>query len=216
MEATDASDLINEIREEMREERAEQASDERFRSVTALVIAIMAVLLAVASLGGGNVAEDMIHNNIMASNTWSFYQAKNVRQTSYRLAVDDLESLLAANAAMAPEPRAEVEARIARYNETIARYDSEPDPAAPTDSLRGEGKKQLQAQARTFEAARERAAEQDANFDYSGVLLQIAIVLASVAILANSRKILWFAVTMAMGGTVLMANGFYLFVHLPF
>ncbi len=71
------------------------------------------------------------------------------------------------------------------------------------------------ALARQMAEARERAAEQDANFDYSGVLLQIAIVMGSVAILANSRKVLWFAVAMAMTGTVLMVNGFYLFFHLP-
>ncbi len=216
MEATDAAELISEIRDEMREERAEHASDERFRNVTALVIAIMAVLLAIASLGGGNVGEDMIHNNISASDTWAFYQAKNVRQTSYRLAVDDLQALLTASPTLSGEARAQVEAKIASYRETIARYDDEPDAAAPNDPLRGEGKKQLSAQARSFEQARERAAEQDANFDYSGVLLQIAIVMGSVAILANSRKVLWFAVTMAMTGTLLMVNGFYLFVHLPF
>jgi hypothetical protein len=216
MEATDAADLISEIRDEMREERAEHASDERFRNVTALVIAIMAVLLAIASLGGGNVGEDMIHNNISASDTWAFYQAKNVRQTSYRLAVDDLQALLAASPTLSGEARAQVEAKIASYRETIARYDDEPDAAAPNDPLRGEGKKQLSAQARSYEQARERAAAQDANFDYSSVLLQIAIVMGSVAILANSRKVLWFAVTMAMAGTLLMVNGFYLFVDLPF
>ena len=41
-------------------------------------------------------------------------------------------------------------------------------------------------------------------------------MLASVASLANARKIVWLAVAMPMGGTVLMANGFYLFVNLPF
>jgi len=41
-------------------------------------------------------------------------------------------------------------------------------------------------------------------------------VMGSVAILANSRKVLWFAVTMAMAGTMLMVNGFYLLVDLPF
>jgi hypothetical protein len=215
MEATDAADLISEIREEMREERAEHASDDRFRNVTALVIAIMAVLLAIATLGGGNVGEDMVHNNIKASDTWSFYQAKNVRQTSYRLALDDLETMLALSPSLSPQARAQAEAKIAKYKETIARYDDEPDAAAPNDPLRGEGKKQLSAQARSYEQARERASEQDANFDYSGVLLQISIVMGSVAILANSRKVLWFAVAMAMMGTVLMVNGFYLFFHLP-
>ena len=212
MEAADAADVIRELRED----RAEHDVEERFRSTVALAIAILATLLAVASLGGGNVAEDVINSNIHASDTWAFYQAKNIRQTAMNLAADEMEATLAVSgAALSDEARRDIEAKVARYRATAKRYDDEPDPSAPADSLRGEGKKQLAAQARSHEARRDRAQEQDANFDYSSVLFQIAIVLGSVAILALSRPVLW--VALALGGlaTLLMVNGFLLLVHLP-
>lgn len=213
MEATDAADLISEIREEMEENREQQEAENRFRSRTALIISVMAMVLAVASLGGDNVGEDMVHNNIAASDTWAFYQAKNVRQTAYRLAADELQVALAAGGAgMTAEVRQQMEERLEGYRATIARYDDEPDPAAPADSLRGEGKKQLSAQARAYEAARERAARQDNNFDYAGILLQIAIVLGSVSLLASNRKVLALALVMAAGGVLLTLNGFLLLV----
>jgi len=140
MEAADAAELISEIKEE----RAEAEATEKFRNVAALTIAIMAMLLAIGSLGGGNATDDMIYGNIKASDTWAFYQAKNVRQTEYRLAADRLE-LQIADPSLNPVERTAVEAQLARYRETIARYDNEPDPKAPTDSLKGEGKKQLAA-----------------------------------------------------------------------
>jgi Flp pilus assembly protein TadB len=211
MDATDAAELISEIREE----RAEHEADETFRNRAALLIAIMAMLLAVGSLGGGNVAEDMIHNNIKASDTWAFYQAKNVRQTSYRLALDQMRVQLA-SPALSPQARTELEGTIAKYEQTIARYDDEPDPAAPADSLRGEGKKQLSAQARGYERLRERAGAQDSNFDYSEVALQLGLVLGSVAILSLSRAILYFAATLGAIGLLLMVNGFLLLFPLPF
>lgn len=211
MEATDAAELISEIREE----RAEHEADDRFRNRAALVIAIMAMLLAVASLGGGNVAEDMIHNNIRASDTWAFFQAKNVRQTQYRLAADELEAQLA-NGGLAPAVRQDLQQKVDAYRATIARYDDEPDPAAPGDSLRGEGKKQLFAQARHYEALRERAGEQDSSFDYSEVAFQLAIVLGSVAILALSRAVLYIALGLGVVGAVLMINGFLVLFPLPF
>lgn len=212
MEAVDAADVIRELRED----RAEHDAEERFRSRVALVIAVLAALLAVASLGGGNVAEEMVNSNIHASDTWAFYQAKNIRQTSLNLAADEMETFLLANgASLGEEVRRDVEAKVARYRATAARYDDEPDPAAPADSLRGEGKKQLAAQARSWEAKRDRAQEQDANFDYAGVLFQIAIVLGSVAILALSRPVLWIAVGLGGAATLLMLNGFFLFVNLP-
>ncbi|HEU4881813.1 MAG TPA: DUF4337 domain-containing protein [Longimicrobium sp.] len=212
MDATDAADLISEIREE----RAGHEADDRFRDRAALLIALLAVLLAIGSLGGGNVAEDMVHNNIKASDTWAFYQAKNVRQTQYRIAVDQMQAQLAADAGLPPQVRAELQTLVDKYKSTIARYDDEPDPAAPGDSLRGEGKKQLSAQARGYEVLRERAGAQDSNFDYSEVAFQLAIVLGSVAILALSRKVLYISIGLGVIGTLLMINGFTLMFPLPF
>ena len=210
MDAADAAELISEIKEE----RAEAEAGEKFRNTAALIIAIMAMLLAVGSLGGGNATDDMIHGNIKASDTWAFYQAKNVRQTQYRLAADRLELELA-DPSLSAAARAAAEAQLARYRETIARYDNEPDPDAPGDSLRGEGKKQLSAQARSYEALRERASEQDGNFDYSEVFLQLAIVLGSVAILASSRWVLTMSVALGAVGALLMINGYLLLFPLP-
>lgn len=212
MDATDAADLISEIREE----RAEHEADDKFRDRAAMLIALFAMLLAVGSLGGGNVAEDMIHNNIKASDTWAFYQAKNVRQTQYRIAVDQMQAQLAADAGLSPQVRADMQATVDDYKATIARYDDEPDPAAPADTLRGEGKKQLSAQARSYEVLRERAGAQDSNFDYSEVAFQLAIVLGSVAILALSPKVLYLSIGLGVIGTLLMINGFLLMFSLPF
>ncbi|MFL5380993.1 MAG: DUF4337 domain-containing protein [Longimicrobiaceae bacterium] len=210
MEAADAAELISEIKEE----RAEAEATEKFRNAAALIIAIMAMLLAIGSLGGGNATDDMVFGNIKASDTWAFYQAKNVRQTQYRIAADRLEVELTDPTLNATE-RAAMEAQLRKYRETIARYDNEPDPQAPADSLRGEGKKQLAAQARSYEAVRERAEARDGNFDYSEVFLQLAIVLGSVAILASSRAVLTLSVVLGAIGAVLMANGFLLLFPLP-
>ena len=211
MEAADAAELISEIKEE----RAEAEASEKFRNAAALIIAIMAMLLAVGSLGGGNATDDMVYGNIKASDTWAFYQAKNVRQTAYRIAADRLEVELADPSVNATERRA-MEAQLQKYRETIARYDNEPDPKAPADSLKGEGKQQLAAQARSYEAVRERAEAQDGNFDYSEVFLQLAIVLGSVAILASSRAVLTMSLVLGAIGAVLMINGFLLLFPLPF
>jgi len=211
MDATEASELISELKED----RAEAEQSEKFRNRAALLIAILAMLLAIGSLGGGNATDDMVAGNIKASDTWAFYQAKNVRQTSYKLAADGLELQLA-NPGLTGEARKAVQARLDRYRETITRYDDEPDPAAPGDSLRGEGKKQLAARARSYERMRENANERDGNFDYSEVALQLAVVLGSVAILATSRAILVMSVVLGVIGAVLLINGFALLFPLPF
>jgi hypothetical protein len=210
MDSTDAADLIAEIHED----RAESQAAESFRNRAALMIAIMAAILAVGGLGGGNATDDMIGNNIKASDTWAFYQAKNVRQTMYRIEREKLEAEIAAGG-LAGAALTGAQARLKSYDSTIARYDSEPDPEAPGDLTRGEGKKELSAKARSYESAFDQAAQRDNNFDFAEVLLQLALVLGSVAILAVNRWILIVSATLGALGTLLTLNGFALLVPLP-
>jgi len=212
MEASDAAEQIVEVNEGGGNE-----ADNKFRSRTALVIAFMAMLLAITSLGGGNAAEDIMNNNIHASDTWAFYQAKSIRQTSNRLAADTLEAeLLAHQNSITPEARKTIQEKIDKFKETADRYESEPDKDDPNNELKGEGRQQLMARAKNFEAERDKAQKQDPNFDFAEALFQIAIVLASVAILAMSRLI--FKVSLITGALafVLMLNGYFLYFTLPF
>lgn len=209
MDANDAAEQIAEL-------RAENEAEERFRSRVALLIAFMAMLLAITSLGGGNAAEDIFNHNIQASDTWNFYQAKNIRQTSFRLAADELGSELAVGgASLSAEARADLEEKIKVYRDTAARYESEPDKGYPANPIRGEGKRELTARAKHFESLRDRAQEQDPDFDFAEALYQIAIVLASVAILANSRMIVTASIPAGAVATVLMVNGYFLLLPLP-
>lgn len=209
MDSSDAAELIAELRED----RSEKADEAHFANRAALLIAGMAAVLAIGGLGGGNATDDMMIGNIRASDTWAFYQAKTIRQTAYEIAAAELESRLSGASGRQAE---DLNARIAKYRGKIARYDDEPDPAAPDDPLKGEGKKQLMAQAKAFEAVRDRASEQDNNFDYAEVVLQLALVLGSVAILAGNRTVLAVSALLGAIGTVLTINGFLLLVALPF
>ena len=77
-------------------------------------------------------------------------------------------------------------------------------------------KKEIEPEARKLEAQRDVAAAKDQNFDYAGVLFQIAIVLGSVAILSESRPVLVACLVFGVLAALLGANGFLLLVKLPF
>jgi len=101
-----------------------------------------------------------------------------------------------------------VEKRIAEYRATVVRYESDPKEQ--------DGKKELLQRAREAEAARDVAARRDPYFDYAEALLQIAIVLASVAIIASSLPLLLLGSGLGTIGALLMINGYTLLVRLPF
>jgi hypothetical protein len=207
MDATEAAEHI----QEAAEERTHQAN-ERFRQRAAIVIGVLATLLAIAGVGGENSMKEMFNANIQASDTWAFYQAKNIRQTSLRLAADDLQLRLPT---LPPEQQAAARNLIGSYEATVARYESEPDPQDPTNPLKGEGKKELSARAQDWEAKRDHAQRQDPNFDYARALFEIAIVLGSVSIVAASRPLLGAAIGVGVLASLLMLNGFFLLASLP-
>ncbi|WP_426042813.1 DUF4337 domain-containing protein [Brevundimonas sp. TWP2-3-4b1] len=209
MDSSDAADLIAEVAEEA----SPGASADRFRNRAALLIATLAAVLAIGGMGGGNATDDMISSNIAASNTWGFFQAKNIRQTVYELAVEDIDIALVTERDSAV--RRQLQDRRDEHLATIARYDSDPDPAALGDPLRGEGKAQLSARAADFEAKFEQASRRDNNFDLAEVCLQLGLVLGSVAILAMNRPTLYASVALGAVGTLLTLNGFLLLVPLP-
>jgi Domain of unknown function (DUF4337) len=212
----EADDISEQIRAAVETEREEHLAEARFRTRGASVIAVLAMLLAIASLGGENATKETVNANIHASDAWAFYQAKNIRQTVNQLAADELEAtILVHGATLTDDSRQEIQRRLERYRATAARYESEPDANDPTNPLFGEGKKELQARARHWEARRDHAQVQDINFDYARALFQIAIVLGSVAIVATSRWILWFSLAVGSVATLLMLNGFFLVMHLP-
>ena len=214
MSAVDAAEHVTGAAEE-----AAQAEDDRkarFQRWTALLIAVIAVLLAINGVGGSNAAEDALNANILASDTWAFFQAKNVRQTVYKLAMDDLAMQLELDGdSLSPAVRAAMQSRIDAYQATIDRYESEPDLSDPADFFKGEGKLELSQRALFYEAQRDEAMERDRSFDLAEALFQIAIVLASVAILAYSRPARALAILFAVVAVGFMVNGFLLLVSLP-
>jgi hypothetical protein len=185
-----------------------QKEEDRFRQRAAVLIAFFAMLLAITGLGGNNATKEAFNSNILASNYFGFFQAKNVRQTSYALAADQIEVAWINDPALPPATKEALQRKLVDYRRTVARYESEP--------TTGEGKKELLAKAREHEQKRDRALKQDPYFDYSAALLQIAIVLISISIVAGARWLAWLGGALGVVGGFLMLNGFHLFIELPF
>ena len=61
MEAHESNELI------------ENAGEDKTKNRTALTIAVLAMVLAIASLGGSNSAKEATQENILAANAYAFY-----------------------------------------------------------------------------------------------------------------------------------------------
>ena len=182
-------------------EVGEMAADPFTRRV-ALFVAVYAVGMAVTALGGSNAGKDMVMAQQKASNQWAYYQAKVVRENLYLLEAEKLELDLATRGAALPaDDRKRLDAARAKYQAKADEYKRE--------------KEEIRAAAEELEKERDVAARRDPYFDYAEVLLQISIVLASVAMLSGKKWAFFASLAVAGIGLVLCANGYGLFLKLP-
>ena len=136
------------------EELSRDADRENARSRDKLIgvyIGILAVVLAVCSLGGSNADQDATQQSIAASNVWAFFQAKNDRRQALRLHADEFEVMLKTNPAMPDDVKTLIETKIADYKTQ--------DKKLTSDAERGEGLDELFAKGKAPRSAARRSAE---------------------------------------------------------
>ena len=190
MEAQDAAERISELGEQLRGQRSLS-----LEGVAAVWIAILAMFLAITSVAGGNAGDEEILNQEKSTNAYSYFQAKHIRATSFTLAADNLDVQLAAlGGQLAPEARQQFEQRVAAYRADAAR-------------LNGERQEILQW-AISKEEAREYQSKVGPSFDTAEALFQIAIVLASIAILLKKKTFLYPSLLIGAVALLFMLNGF--------
>ncbi len=181
----------------------EEMKGKTFTKRVALTTAIFAVILAITSLGGNNAMKEMLLSQQQASDQWAFYQAKAIREHLYRNQKLHLEiGLIERGNLMRPVVKERVEAMLKKLTDEEVRYNAE--------------KKEIEKEAKKLEHERNMNRDKDPYFDYGEVLLQIAIVMASVSILSGSRPVFYLSLVGAILGTFFSINGFFLIFRIPF
>lgn len=155
-------------------------------ALTTLIFSAAATLSSY--YGGGNGSKAMMEQNL-ASDSWSFYQAKSIKQHTYEIQRD----VLTVQSSGAPE------ASQAQYKEIIDRYASE---AKRYD----EEKKEIKAKAEKHEATKKHCQYLGGFFGIAVLYLQVGIMLAALGALLK-KKPLWLV------GLLPGSVGFYYFLQ---
>ena len=160
----------------------------KIKDKAGMVINVFALLLALNAWYGGKLGSTVLNNTIKANDTYSFYQAKSLKQT---LAEQNLYE------AKRNGDKARAEDMAAR----IDRYENEPK----------DGKVALFAKAKALEAERDEAKTRSPWIGYASTAYQLAIVVLSASILAVSMMLFWSSFVVAGIGLLLSLQGLFLF-----
>jgi hypothetical protein len=165
----------------------------------ALLIAIIALFLALSETLGKSAQTNGIELNIKASDTWNFFQAKTIRQTTLRTAAEALEADIAGRPENAA--KAEIAKQVEKWRATVARYESDPKEK--------DGRKELRAQAEEYERARDLAMARNHNYEFGSAAYQIGIVLASAAVITGMIALAYGAIGLLVIGLAFTAVGLF-------
>ncbi len=177
-------------------EDAVESKDKR----VAIVIAILALFLALAEAGGKNAQHLSTEKNIEASDLYNFYQAKKVRSTiietsaaameTNRLAVTDVKT----QEAMAKQ--------IEEWKGVVARF--EKDAKNPQDSM-----EKILERAKEAKEAQELSNHRLEHYELAAGLIQIAIVLASAAIITGVAILSILSIGLGVIGAIILGFGYF-------
>ena len=162
-----------------RSEREAQIKDR-----AGFVIVVLAAMLAISTMIGGQNSSKIMNNTIAANNQWAWYQAKNMRQVLYETAA--VESKIPANQQ--------------KFNAEAARMKTD--------------KEEIMTQARALEDERDVARQRSPWFTWSSSVLQIGIVLLTASILAVSIPMFWISIVVGSVGAVLASQALWMWIPL--
>lgn len=200
----------------------EEKAANPFTRTVAFFVAVYAVGLAFASFGGNNCAKEMFllkQEEAQAENaakhdefnTWNQFQAKSIRESLNRIERErlDAEKELDPTAFAASPLKVKLLARAAGEE---ARMKADKDElAAKANKFRADGDEKVHK----FRHELQTQQRKDPYFDFAEVVFQLAIVLASVAMLAEKRWAFVASAVLALLGLVFTANGFFLLLKIP-
>jgi Domain of unknown function (DUF4337) len=163
----------------------------------ALLIAVLALFLAISETLGKSAQTRGIELNIRASDTWNFFQAKAIRQTTLRTAAE----AMAIEATTRPDDayKAAMSKQVETWNATVKRYESDPKEK--------DGRKELRAQAEQYERDRDIALAGYHNYELGSAAYQIGIVLASAAVITGIMALAYGAAGVGVIGLIFTGFG---------
>jgi hypothetical protein len=179
------SEELNEL-----QETAEHAKHDPSLAPISLTMAVLAVLVAVATLLGHRAHTEEVVLQAKSSDQWSFYQAKNIRRHTDELFVDLTSVEATTDSALLAKLREKYSGEAARYKEE---------------------QKGIEEKANEMEAEVGHERNRADRFDLAEVFLEVGLVITSITLLSG-RRIFWY-LGMLLGVVGIVVAGTAFFVH---
>jgi Domain of unknown function (DUF4337) len=165
-------------------EHAEHAQHDPSLAPVSLTMAVLAVMVAVASLLGHRAHTEELVLQTKSTDQWAYYQAKNIREHEDVL-FSDLTAVVGSGDAVAKLRE--------KYSQEAERY--------------GQDKKKIEEDAHALEQEVTMERNRADRYDLAEVFLEIALVITSITLLSKRRLFWQFGIVLGVVGVVVAVTG---------
>lgn len=158
------------------------------------MVAVVATFMAICNIKDGNIVQTMAQVQSKSVDSWSYYQAKSIKQLLSENSADQLRTQVASASALTPAAREMLEEKIAQLDGNSKRY--------------GKEKDEIRQQAEGYEKEYERLNVHDDQFDMAEACFTVSIALFGVAALTRRKWLFGFACALSTVGFLLGFAGF--------
>jgi uncharacterized protein DUF4337 len=178
MEANEAQEL---------QEQHEQAAGDRSLHPVSFTMSILAVLVAIVMVLGHRTHTEAVLDQTRAADQWNLYQAHKIRQYETQLTSDVLSNLAVRDPAAANQILDGYKSHLQKWNQDLA---------------------ESEAAAHELEAEVDKSERRADRFDLGEALLEIALVVTSITLLARQRAYWYMGMVFGVAGLVTAALAF--------
>jgi hypothetical protein len=161
--------------------------DSRLTLPVTVTLAILAVMLAMATLLGHRASTEEIILQTKATDQWALFQAKNIR-------LHEMQGFADLLGALSPVDKEKTEALRQKYLKETDRYVQE--------------KGEVSEQAKELEKERESSGRRADRYEAGEAILQIALIICSLTLLTKKRIFWLFGIALGLIGLGTTLSGF--------
>lgn len=170
-------------------EQAEHTHSNPQLMPVSFTMSVLAVMVAMTTLLGHRAHTEEVVTQIKASDTWSEYQAKNIRAHNYQSLADQLSVQSVGDAQKADKV-------LQHFRQQAEKYDREKDDL----------NKEAHALEREVAIAQRRAT----RFDLGEALLEVSLVVTSITLLTRRRPFWYFGMISGAFGLAAASTAFFI------
>jgi hypothetical protein len=172
---------------------------ERWLNYCALITVLLALGATLSTLRMGSYTNRSILRQTQASDQWAFYQSKSIKSYLYELQKDKMElEVKLLKETGAKDAINDYGVLITNYTTKLKKYEDE--------------KTQIKKEAEGLEAQRDVAIKHGQAFGVAVILLQLAILLSSIAALMKKPSVWVIGLILGAAGLICFLNGFFMFI----